>query len=247
VISLYEVLGEVEGGLPPAPFARAAVFDPCAARGDAGMEAGVRALAAQAGMELEELREHNRCCGHGGHIRVANPGLYEEMTRNRAQASAEPYVVYCANCREVFALRGKPCAHVLDVFFGGAPDAPVPTLQQKRDNSLRVKRELMKLTQDVDFRPESHPWDTLELLIADRLQKQLDAKLISAADLREAIWAAEQSGDKLCDPDDGSFIASLIKPVLTYWVRYRQTAPGAFEVLGAYCHRMRFEQGGESR
>jgi len=35
----------------------------------------------------------------------------------------------------------------------------------------------------------------------------------------------------------------LIKPVLTYWVRYRAAGSGAYEVLGAYCHRMRFEQG----
>ena len=94
------------------------MFDPCAARGDDEMQTAVRRLAARAGIALEELQERNRCCGHGGHIRVANPSLYEEITRNRAEASDKPYLVYCANCREVFASRGKECAHVLDVVFG---------------------------------------------------------------------------------------------------------------------------------
>ncbi len=107
-------------------------------------ESGVRALATKAGITLEELKEHNRCCGHGGHIRVANPSLYEEMTRHRAEASEKPYIVYCANCKEVFVSRGKACAHILDLVFGLDPGARVPSLQQKRDNSLMVKRELMR-------------------------------------------------------------------------------------------------------
>lgn len=244
-VSLYEVLAEAEGALPPAPFTDAAVFDPCAARRETGMESGVRTLAARAGIQLEELKEANRCCGHGGHIRVANPGLYDEITRNRTQASSQPYIVYCANCKEVFAARGKPCAHVLDVFLGIDPNTPNPSLQQKRDNSLRVKRELMKQMQDLDFRPDAHPWDELELSIDERLQRQLDDKLISAAELKEAIWSAEQSNDKFQDSTDGSFVCSLVKPVITYWVRYRQVDPGVFEVLGAYYHRMRVEREGK--
>jgi hypothetical protein len=35
-----------------------------------------------------------------------------------------------------------------------------------------------------------------------------------------------------------------VKPVITYWVEYRQTAPGAYKVLSAYYHRMRFKQEG---
>ncbi len=170
-VSLYELLAQADSvapsaspaaSAPGAPYAKAAVFDPCAARGDTGMESGVRELAGKAGVELEELKEHNRCCGHGGHIRVANPGLYDEITRHRAEAGDSPYIVYCANCKEVFVSRGKPCAHVLDVVFGLDPGARVPSLQQKRDNSLRVKRELMKQMQDLDFQPESHPWDALD-------------------------------------------------------------------------------------
>jgi hypothetical protein len=246
-VSLYELLAAGEGGLPAGPLARAAVFDPCAARGDAGMESGVRTLATKAGVVLEELKEHNRCCGYGGHIRVANPGLYDEITRHRAEASDSPYIVYCANCKEVFVARHKECAHVLDLVFGLDPGSRVPSLQDKRENSLMVKRELMKQTQDMDFQPEQHPWDALTLIIADGVQQEMDTRLISAADLKEAIWLAERSGDKLYDEGDRSYVCSMIKPVITYWVRYRDVAPDTYEIVRAYYHRMRFDQGGQSQ
>ena len=31
----------------------------------------------------------------------------------------------------------------------------------------------------------------------------------------------------------------MMKKVLTYWVDYRETAPGEYRVESAYCHRMR--------
>jgi hypothetical protein len=262
-VSLYELLARTEGLDLKSPFTDAVVFDPCAAREDPEMEAAVRKLAEKSGTALEELEHQNRCCGYGGHIRVANPGLYDEITEHRAEASDKPYVVYCANCKEVFDSRGKPCAHILDIVFGLDAEGRMPTLQQKRDNGLRVKRELMKRNKDIDFEPERHEWDSLRLVISPELQKKLDEKLISEAELKEAIWRAEQSCDKFCDETDGSSIACLIKPVITYWVRYREIDPRGgeagsrggeagpsdfeggptYEVLSAYYHRMRFQEG----
>ncbi len=242
-VSLYELLAASQDITPTAPFPEAAVFDPCAARGDEGMEVGIRELAGKAGVAVEELVERNHCCGHGGHIRLAYPDLYGEITQHRAEASDKPYIVYCANCREVFASRDKRCAHILDLVFGLDPDMRVPTLQEKRNNSLAVKRELMKQITDVDFRPEQHPWDALTLLIGGELQSDMEERLISAADLKEAIWMAETDGDKFCDESDGTSTASMVKPVITYWVQYRETAPQTYEVLSAYYHRMRFERG----
>ena len=242
-VSVYQLLAERADRLPTSPFPQASVFDPCAARDDTGMEEAVRDLAHRAGSELEELEEKNRCCGHGGLIKMANPSLYEEITRNRANAGNQPYVVYCANCREVFASRGKECAHILDVALGLEPDHPIPSLEQKRDNSLRVKRELMKQLQDIDFEPEGHEWDDLTLVIDDALRADMETKLISESDVREAIWSIESSGEKFVDPDDGTSLGSMIKPVLTYWVQYRETAPKTFEVSAVYYHRMRFERG----
>jgi hypothetical protein len=242
-VSLYELLAGSDKIVPTGPLAEAAIFDPCAARDDNGMQSSVRELAGKAGIALEELAERNRCCGYGGHIRMANPDLYDEIAQHRAEASEKPYVVYCANCKEVFASRGKECAHILDVVFGRTSDPRVPSLQEKRENSLRVKRELMKQIRNIDFEPESHPWDQLTLITSDELQKTLDRKLISAVDLKEAIWLAENSDDKFYDESDGMCMCSMVKPVITYWVQYRETAPKTYEIFSAYYHRMRLERG----
>ena len=241
-VSLYELLARSEEMTPVRAFPEAAVFDPCAARDDSAMQAGVRTLAAKAGVGLEELRENNRCCGYGGHMRTANPSLYEEIARNRAGASGKPYIVYCANCREVFASQGKECTHILDMVFGLDSGLRVPSLQEKRDNSLRVKKELMKKNRDVDFEPEIHEWDALVLIIGEDVQKSMDSKLISAADLKEAIWQAEKSGDKFFDESDGMCICSMVKPVTTYWVQYKEAGPGTYEIFNAYYHRMSFNR-----
>ena len=241
-VSLYELIAQAGEILPARAFPEAAVFDPCAARDDKAMQSGVRKLAEKAGIALEELRESNRCCGYGGHIQIANPGLYEEITQHRAQASEKPYIVYCANCKEIFTSRGKECVHILDMVFGLDAGSRVPSLQEKRDNSLKVKKELMKQNIGVDFEPATHEWDELTLIINEDLQNSMDRKHISAADLKETIWQAENSGDRFFDESDGMCMCSMVKPVITYWVQYKETAPKTYEIFSAYYHRMRFNR-----
>jgi len=241
-VSLYELLADTDAILPVRTFPEAALFDPCAARDDQRMQSGIRKLAGKAGIALEELREPNRCCGYGGHMRIANPTLYDEITRHRAEASEKPYIVYCANCKEVFTSRGKKCAHILDLVFGLDVEPLVPSLQEKRNNSLKVKKELMQKKWGVDFEPETHEWDAITLIIRDEILEGMNKKLISAADLKEAIWLAESSGDKFYDESDGMSIASMVKPAITYWVQYKEIAPKTYEIFRAYYHRMRFNR-----
>jgi len=61
-ISLYELLAETGGISPVYVFPEAAVFDPCSARDDKGMQSGVRKLAERAGIAVEELREPKHFC-----------------------------------------------------------------------------------------------------------------------------------------------------------------------------------------
>jgi hypothetical protein len=206
------------------------------------MQAAVRKLAQSAGIALEELKETNRCCGHGGHIRVANPELYDEIAQNRVAASDKPYLVYCANCCEVFVSQGKACVHVLDVAFGLEAGRPL-SLQEKRDNRLWVKKELMKEYWGMDFSPEAHEWDDLNLVIVPALLESMDKKLITVADVKEAIWRAENAGDAFYDEHDGMHLCSMVKPVITYWVQYKEAGPKTYEIFSAYYHRMRFQEG----
>ncbi|HHU29457.1 MAG: FAD-dependent oxidoreductase [Bacillota bacterium] len=241
-ISLYELLVRDDSIVPTRPFAAAAVFDPCNARGEEGMQQGVRKLAEKAGIAVEELKEKNRCCGYGGHIRVANPSLYDEIAHNRVRASEKPYVVYCVNCREVFSLKDKEAVHVLDMVFGTGSSDRLPTLQEKRENSLEVKKKLMSGIEGTEFTPEKHDWDDLVLLIDEETQKEMEQKLISAGDLKEAIWLAETTGKKFFDESDGMCLASMVKPVITYWVQYKEAGPKTYQIHNAYYHRIRIRE-----
>ena len=237
--TIYELMAEDDRLKPLSPFAGAAVFDPCAARDEEPVQQAVRKLVSRAGVDASELNEKFRCCGNGGHIRMANRDLYEEIVTNRVQYSDKPYVVYCANCREIFTLKGKPNAHILDMALGLETDRPVPSLHEKKRNGLEVKKALMKTLKDEDFTPPRNEWDGVQLVIAPALLEEMDRRLITEDDVREAIYTAEKTGQKFVS-EDGVFQCSLIKPVITYWVQYRPAESGAYEVLSAFSHRMRF-------
>ena len=242
-VSLYSLLAKSDKITPGAQFNAAAVFDPCNARGDEVMQASVRALAGKSGAALSELPEKNRCCGYGGHIKVANPKLYGTIAQNRAAMSELPYIVYCANCREVFASGGKECMHILDIAFGEKDSGLLPRIDEKRENSLFVKRELMKDIEGKEYSAAEEEWDSLELTITAELLESVDKKLIALSDIKEAVWRAEQSGDYFVDGDSGERQCSLVKSVLTYWVAYKKRGDNEFEILSAYYHRMKFESG----
>lgn len=235
--SLYEVLAEREAPVLPLPYVEAAVFDPCAARRDDRIHRAVRTLAERAGCTPEELPGGSSCCGYGGHMRLANPELYREITDRRAAESEKPYLVYCANCLEVFRTKGKPAVHVLSAVFDGDPGR-IPTLEEKRRNALRVKGEVMM---ELEHRSPEYPvnaWDSMHLEFSDAARANMEDKLITDSEIAEAIWQAEQEKDYFEDTD-GLRSACMVKKVLTYWVDYRETSAGAYRVESAYCHRMR--------
>ena len=239
-VSLYEKLNAMNAPTAALPFDSAAVFDPCAARHDGPVREAVAALAEKAGCKTEPLPERDNCCGYGGHIRLANPSLYSEITEHRAAESEKPYIVYCANCLEVFRSRGKTAAHVLDAVFGDS--GGIPTLEEKRRNTLRVKGALMELLEQNDFTPETAPWDALALDFAPDARANMEDKLITDRDVAEAIFLAERDGDYFTDVD-GLRTACLVRDVLTYWVDYRPAGENAYRVESAYCHRMRIDEG----
>lgn len=241
LVSLYRKMADA--GLAPAGagYEAAAVFDPCAAREESELRASVRSLAEKAGTALTELSGGSRCCGFGGHIQVPNPELFRRLGEEAAGASEQPYIVYCANCREVFRSRGKDCRHILETYFG-VETGETPSLLEKRRNALRLKQELLREEWDMDFSPSVEPWEALELDIPAELRNKMDRTLVSAADLQETIWNAETGGDKLT-AEGGWCLASLVKSVITYWVQYRPkdgSDENSFEIAAVYSHRMKW-------
>ncbi|MBQ8974761.1 MAG: hypothetical protein IJ072_03440, partial [Oscillospiraceae bacterium] len=143
---------------------------------------------------------------------------------------------YCVNCHEVFAQRDKPCAHILDMVFGLEPCKNI-TLEEKRNNSLKVKKTILKKW-CVDFDPAAHPWDGCDVVIPPEVQEHMERKLITDSDVRETIWTAERSGEGFIS-EDGTVACCMVKPALTYWVQYKKDG-GQYLVSDVYCHRMRF-------
>ena len=172
-------------------------------------------------------------------MRVANPALYDNVTKNRAGMSEFPYIVYCVNCQEVFRSRGKESRHILGLAFDIRCDDRTPLIDEKRLNAIRVKRVLKEDVCSADFSASAQEWDRIELIIDDGLAESIDRKLIAFSDMKEAIWNAEATGDKFVDEADGVCQCCLVKPVLTYWVQYKKVRENVFEVFGAYYHRMR--------
>ena len=101
ITSLYTVIAESNAPSVALPFDNAAVFDPCSARNDEAVHDSVRTLSEKSGCAVTPLgKDAGKCCGYGGHMRLANPKLYSEITDNRASASDLPYIVYCARSEE---------------------------------------------------------------------------------------------------------------------------------------------------
>ena len=239
-VSLYELLAQDESLSAATVFPKAAIFDPCAARENTTMQTGVRALMEKSGAEFTELADKNRCCGYGGNIQLANPKLFNKIVKNRTEQSDDPYIVYCANCEAVFKSRGKECAHVLDVVFGGDTSTELPKIAERRENSRSVKSTMSQLLSGAAAAFDPKAWDDIELVIAPELADAAESKFISADDIKEAIFTAEASGDKFM-AEDGTVRCCLVRDVFTYWVTFRKNG-GKYEIIEAYNHRMSFSR-----
>lgn len=242
VVSLYEILKELPSG-KPADF-DGCVFDPCSARDNPEVRESVRSLIDGIGVTREELPFHDeraKCCGWGGHIYPANRELFDQIVENRVSAADLPYIVYCSNCRDVFAAAGKQCVHVLDLYYGIRTEGRrAPTIKEKNDNSISLKKDLLEKYWGEQFERSGFAGDDMKLVLKDGVQSKLERILLSEDILRKAIVKAESEGDKFIDESDGRSICSFEEGMCTIWVHYRPAAEdNAFEVDDVYMHRMK--------
>lgn len=237
-VSVYQVLDGC--GLPAkGPGESVALFDPCASRYEPDAGAGVRRLLKSRGMEIQELGRHGKsaqCCGFGGHIYAANKQLAKEIAEKRTAESALPYIVYCANCRDVFAAAGKDCRHVLEVLFGENDGRRTPHLSQRRSNREALKCRL--LGREFVMPPES------PVEIPEALLQKMDELLLLREEVERVLLEGEHSGRKLMDTGSGCRITHGQAGVLVCWVVYRALENGRFRVENLYAHRFMIENGG---
>lgn len=239
-VTIYDLLLREKYPVPQGDGRSVAVFDPCASRGMPETQQSVRAIAQAAGYTLAPLpMEKNlaQCCGWGGQTEIANPDYTHAVMQSRAEASPDPYLVYCANCRDVFAKRGKPTLHILDILF---PDeqsprdwtAGVPTATQSRENRRRLK----KLLTQTDLQEADMVSD--HLIINEAAAEKMDRAYILREDVMHVLSECTETGKVLFDPEQNVHIAHGSVGHMTLWVTYRDTDEGR-EIVNTYAHRMK--------
>ena len=77
----------------------------------------------------------------------------------------------------------------------------------------------------------------IELIIAPQVMELMDKRHIREDDIQKVIYHAEQTGNRLVDPENGHFLASFKPSQVTYWVEY-QPDKERFIIHNAYSHRM---------
>jgi Fe-S oxidoreductase len=244
-VFLYNLISELD--ISPAGKTHGetvSVFDPCTSRNEPTLHQAVRKLAGQAGFDLQSLPyegKYARCCSWGGQVSTANPSFAREVVKVRIAQNDNPYIAYCANCRDIFASAGKQCYHILDVMFGlnGAERKP-PTLTGRRYNRIQLKRKLLE--EYWNEKPEDKQMENkIKLYISPELKQKLNDEMILKTDIEKVVGHCEASGRKIVDADSNSFAGHLMIGNMTYWVEYRNKDDG-YELLNAYSHRMKIEE-----
>ncbi len=241
-VSLYDIIiaQGVPEGIKKLNHA-ACVFDPCSSRYDSLMQQSVREIALKSGVVLEELpysKNNAQCCSWGGHIAQANPELADIIVQNRISAYDNPYITYCTNCRDIFAQRGKVCVHILDIVFDIDKETySPPSLGQRRDNRLDLKKKLLKKVWNINMDENENQTCNIKVTISDELVGKMDHLLILEEDVCRTIAYCESTGNRMLDPEKGCFIGHLQIGIITYWVEYTREEFG-YRLINVYSHRM---------
>ncbi len=234
-ISLYELLVDFPIAAD-VPGRQAAVFDPCVSKEMQTVKESVRKIAEHSGFSLIPSPKES-CCGNGGHMRAVAPELFDRIAENSAFSFKEDAITYCANCRDIFAYRGKHAIHILDLIceenLEDAFRRPAPSWGERRRN-----RELLK----AGFTDMPIPREEIKLLISDELMEKLQNELLTEQEILKAIQACEESGSKLSYAGSDIFIGHMRSGAITIWVEYR-IADDGYELRNAYYHRMDITEG----
>lgn len=246
IVSLYEIMEK--NALPEwkdlGEGKVVSVFDPCASRYDPVMQKSIRQLLANAGYTLEELNFHGeeaRCCSFGGQIHAANPGQVKKITTIRINENDNPYIAYCANCRDTFVSAEKKCSHILDIFFDKKLfDRPAPDLSRRRRNRVWLKQSLVggaPAKEEIDTVVES-----INVNIPHDLQKKMNENMILREEVVSVIEHCKITGNMLKNNKTGEYVGHLAQGTSTIWVVFTEDASG-YTLKNIYSHRLMIQEG----
>ena len=223
------------------------VFDPCASRNRPESQRAARSLVRGAGYELAPLPYEGKraqCCSYGGQIDIAAPKYARWLADQRSKDGEAPYVVYCSNCRDVFAHAGKPVRHVLDVFFGlNGWNAAPPTFDERRKRREDMKTDLIQeFWPDMELRGREESMENRKtILIAPELREKMNRERLLEEDALDVIEECERSGRRIWDPSAERYFGCKEIGFMTQWVEYAPS-PEGYALFNTYAHRMKIER-----
>lgn len=246
VVSLWELMADrglpVRGRLHSG--VRLAVQDACTTRNQPGIHTAVRRILLNLGCEIEELpysKERTKCCGFGGLTSFANPGLGKKIVDDRIGESEADYVAYCAMCRDSFASQGKRTVHLLDLVFGikfeEAATRPGVSFSYRHENRAKLKRSLLHSLWKEALPKKDVAYLKVNLQFDESILGIMEERRILIEDIQQVIEAAERTGRKFINPDNGRSLACFRPAQVTYWVEYQEQEQ-SFAVFNVYSHRM---------
>jgi NADPH-dependent glutamate synthase beta subunit-like oxidoreductase len=221
-----------------------AIHDPCTTRPYPAIQDAVRRVVKRMGVSVAELnlgQDKTECCGFGGLMQNANPGLSREVAARRARISPLDYLTYCAMCRDSLAAVDKRTLHLLDIAFpdtaGSDPAARRrPGWSERQENRARLRASLAKEYWSERV-PAMQEYERITLIIPPEVAALLEKRRILAEDVRHVIHEAEKSGAVVVHPQTGRLKACHRPYRATIWVEYSR-APEGCVVHTAYSHRM---------
>jgi Fe-S oxidoreductase len=241
------------------------VHDACSARDDIATQDSVRSIATRLGYELVETfysRKNARCCGYGGLVYYANREQAQDFASdfddsfasdfgaalplvadNTANDEQSDMLVYCAMCKDLYVQGNRRCLHLLDLLFAAQPGELAlrasPSLSTKEENRKALRQRMLARFWGEESEPVTANVRGYELLMAAGVQELMEERLILLSDVADVLTAAIYE-DAPCfyHPEKGSYLASLRKQFVTYWVEYYRRER-LIEVIGLYSHRMK--------
>ena len=258
--TLWEIVEK--SGLPPgAPQScekALSIADPCMSRQDQETQECVRRLVKTLGFSVKELTLSGakaECCGFGGLMFNADPGMAQDVIKQRTSVIDPPdtacyrtsindndYLAYCAMCRDNLAAGGKRTSHLIEhVFPTVAGNDPAArgwiSWSERRSNRARVKQNILREVGDSGATTVEE-FEIITLLMTPDVRRKIDERRILESDIKKVIDHAEGTGKRLQSARNGLFRAYLHGENVTFWVDYTPGDNG-FIVHNAFSHRMK--------
>ena len=166
------------------------------------------------------------------------PRVASHVAQSRSSLSANPYITYCINCRDVFISEEKPAVHILDLVYGKDHDSiKLPDLSQRRRHRTALKEALLKeiWNEEMSVKPDKCRY---ELRINTDIRRKMNRLKILEEDLCKVIEYGEKAGRRTFDPERGTYKSYRELGSITCWAEYRM-AGQAYEIVNVYSHRMK--------